>query len=76
MDPELVLPFTGEIVDLHDPAQVAHALDQVRDAKRRLDELRSPARGAAPRRVAAAGHEDDPPGRRLTAVVSGGTRVV
>lgn len=39
-EPTLLLPFTGEIVDLREPREVARALQSVRDFKRRLDELR------------------------------------
>lgn len=38
--PTLVLPETGQIVDLRKPSEVADALEQVREAKRRLEELR------------------------------------
>jgi hypothetical protein len=74
--PELLLPFTGELVDLRDPAQVAHALDQVRDAKRRLDELRTLLeellRAESQRQGTKTVHLDG----GLTAVVSGGSRAV
>jgi hypothetical protein len=33
---ELVIPITGEIVDVGDPISVAHALDAIRDYKRML----------------------------------------
>jgi hypothetical protein len=39
-EPTLLLPFTGELVDLREPWEVARALQSVRDFKRRLDELR------------------------------------
>jgi hypothetical protein len=39
-EPMLLLPFTGELVDLRDPGEVARALQSVRDFKHRLDELR------------------------------------
>lgn len=38
--PELMLPLTGELVDLRQPAQVAKALDSVRQAKNHLDQVR------------------------------------
>ncbi len=40
-EPTLLLPYTGAIVDLREPAEVAQALSDVRDLKRRLDELRA-----------------------------------
>lgn len=39
--PERLLPLLGQLVDLRDPADVAHALDDVRGAKRQLDEVRA-----------------------------------
>ena len=38
--PELLLPVSGQLVDLRQPAQVADALEQVRQAVRELGELR------------------------------------
>lgn len=40
-EPTLLLPYTGAIVDLREPAEVAQALADVRDLKKRLDELRA-----------------------------------
>lgn len=40
-EPTLLMPYTGAIVDLREPAEVAQALADVRDLKRRLDELRA-----------------------------------
>jgi len=40
-EPTLLIPYTGAIVDLREPAEVAQALADVRDLKRRLDELRA-----------------------------------
>jgi len=37
---ELVVPLTGELVSLSDPRQVVHVLDQVREMKRKLDDVR------------------------------------
>lgn len=37
---ELVIPLTGELVPLDDPGRTAHALEHVRQLKRRLDEAR------------------------------------
>jgi hypothetical protein len=39
-DPTIVLPFSGQQIDLRNPDEVADGLDQVRDLKRRLDGLR------------------------------------
>jgi hypothetical protein len=41
MTNEIVLPVTGELVPLDEPAQVAAALHQVREWKTRLDEIRA-----------------------------------
>jgi hypothetical protein len=38
--PEIVVPLTGELVDLRQPGQVAAALESVREAKRHLDQAR------------------------------------
>lgn len=38
---EIVVPWTGELVPLTNPSQVARALGQVRDLKRQLDEARA-----------------------------------
>jgi hypothetical protein len=40
-EPELVLPGSGEVVDLREPAQVAYGLQALRELKRQLDGLRS-----------------------------------
>lgn len=40
-DPETLLPWTGELVDLRNPADVADALEQLREEKARLDQLRA-----------------------------------
>ena len=37
---EVVIPLTGELVALGEPAQVAGALDHIRELKRALDEVR------------------------------------
>src|SRR5262245_57190944 len=39
--PEIVLPVTGEVINLTQPTHVAQALDQVREWKRRLDDVRA-----------------------------------
>ena len=38
--PEIVLPLTGQLVDLTKPLEAANALRDVRDLKRQLDEVR------------------------------------
>jgi hypothetical protein len=38
--PQLVVPLTGELVDLRDPNHVAAALNQVREMKNQLDNAR------------------------------------
>jgi hypothetical protein len=38
--PTIVLPFIGEAIDLHNLDEVASGLEQVRELKRRLDEVR------------------------------------
>jgi len=38
--PEIVLPLTGQLVNLRQPLQAAQALRDVRDLKRQLDEVR------------------------------------
>jgi hypothetical protein len=69
-----VVPVIGEVVELGEPAQVALALEAVRDAKRQLDEARTVLEDAL--RVESERH-----GTRtlhlgeLDAVVSGGERV-
>lgn len=40
-EPTLLLPYTGTLVDLREPVEVAQALQDVRELKRRLDELRA-----------------------------------
>lgn len=40
-NPVAVIPLTGEVVDLREPAQVALALATVRDAKAQLDRVRA-----------------------------------
>lgn len=39
--PTIVMPLTGALVDLREPVEVARALQDVRDLKRRIDELRA-----------------------------------
>ena len=39
--PQIVVPLTGQVVNLRDPFEVAAALEDVREVKRQLDELRA-----------------------------------
>jgi hypothetical protein len=39
--PNAVVPYTGEAIDLRDPAAIAGGLERIRDLKRQLDEIRS-----------------------------------
>jgi hypothetical protein len=72
--PLVVLPVTGEQIDLRDPAQVAGGLDQVRDLEQRLRALRhllsDVLRLESTRRGTKTLHLDG----NWTAVVSGGSR--
>jgi hypothetical protein len=71
---EIVIPWTGEIVDLAKPAQVARALGTVRALKRDLDQARAALedvlRAESERQGTRTLHLDG-----LTAVVSGGEKV-
>jgi hypothetical protein len=71
---DFLVPYTGELVDLTDPTQVAQALDHVRDTKRLLDEARALLEGAlvleAQRQGTKTLHL-----HKLDAVISGGERV-
>ena len=71
---ELVVPLTGELVALADPAQVVRVLDQVREMKRQLDEVRAVLEDAlrleSERQGTKTLHLDG-----LTAVISGGEKV-
>ena len=73
--PQLVLP-TGELVYLRDPAQVAHGLDQVREAKRQLDELRVLLEALLRLESQRVGSKTLHLEGGLAAVVSGGSRTV
>jgi hypothetical protein len=44
--PEIVLPLTGQLVNLRQPLQTAQALRDVRDLKRQLDEVKMLLEGA------------------------------
>ena len=70
----LVVPWTGEVVSLAEPAQVCRALDQVRELKRELDHVRAVLEDALRQESERQGtktlHLDG-----LTAVVSGGEKV-
>ena len=74
--PELVVPGTGEIIKLDDPAQVAHGLGRVREAKRGLDELRALLEALLRVESQRVGTKTVHLENGLTAVVSGGTRTV
>ena len=39
--PQIVVPLTGQVVNLREPFEVAAALEDVREVKRQLDELRA-----------------------------------
>lgn len=71
---EIVVPVTGELVDLADPAQVCNVLHQVRQMKHRLDEVRAVLEDAlrieSERQGTKTLHLDG-----MTAVVSGGEKV-
>jgi hypothetical protein len=70
----IVVPLTGEYVELDEPAEVAKALDSVRRLKRDLDEIRATLedalRVASERAGSRTLHLDD-----MTVVVSGGDKV-
>src|SRR5262245_6081889 len=72
--PEIVLPVSGEVINLTQPTHVAQALDQVREWKRRLDEIRAVLEDAlrleSERKGTKTLHLDG-----ITAVVSGGEKV-
>lgn len=71
--PVIVVPFTGEVVALSRPAEVAGALDSVRDLKRQLDELRALLEGVLRLEAQRQGTKTLHLGQ-LDAVVSGGQR--
>ena len=71
--PVIVVPFTGEVVALNRPAEVAGALDSVRDLKRQLDELRALLEGVLRLEAQRQGTKTLHLGR-LDAVISGGQR--
>lgn len=70
---EIVVPLTGELVSLSDPRQVIGVLEQVRDMKRRLDEVRAVLEEAirleSERQGSKTLHVDG-----MTAVISGGSK--
>ncbi len=71
--PQIVVPLTGQIVDLTRPVEVAGALNDVRDVKRQLDELRALLEGVLRLEAQKQGTKTLHLGS-LDAVVSGGTR--
>jgi hypothetical protein len=73
--PELVVPFTGEIVPLADAPQVARALLELRQLKGRLDDARRVLEDALRFASEQAGSRTLHLGE-LDAVVSGGEKVV
>ena len=71
--PQIVVPLTGQIVDLTRPVEVAGALNDVRDVKRQLDELRALLEGVLRLEAQRQGTKTLHLGA-LDAVVSGGER--
>jgi hypothetical protein len=69
-----VVPFSGELIELGDPVQVAAALESVRRMKRDLDEVRTVFEDALRYESERAGSRTLQLGD-LTAVVSGGEKV-
>ena len=73
-DPVFTIRLTGQIIDLREPAEVANALSDVREAKRQLDAIRQlledVLRLESSRQGTKTLHLED----GLTAVVSGGNR--
>lgn len=71
---EIVVPLTGELVSLSDTRQVIDVLEQVRDMKRRLDEVRAVLEEAvrleSERQGSKTLHVDG-----MKAVVSGGSKI-
>jgi hypothetical protein len=72
---KLVVPFTGELVHLGEPAEVARALESVRQAKYQLDDARRVLEDALWFASEQAGSRTLHLGE-LDAVVSGGDKVV
>jgi len=72
-DPLFVVPHVGAVVNLHEPAEVARALGDVRDLKRQLDDVRALLEGVLMLEAQRLGtktlHLDG-----MDAVVSGGPR--
>jgi hypothetical protein len=71
--PTIVVPVTGQLVDLTRPVEVAGALHDVREAKRLLDELRALLEGVLRLEAQHQGTKTLHLGP-LDAVISGGTR--
>jgi hypothetical protein len=72
-NPIVVLPLTGQLVDLTKPTEVADALATVRDAKRQLDEIRADLEAVLVLESTRQGTKTLHLGDR-DAVISGGTR--
>jgi hypothetical protein len=72
-DPLFVVPHVGAVINLHEPAEVAQALQDVRDLKRQLDDVRALLKGVLRLEAQRVGtktlHLDG-----IDAVVSGGPR--
>jgi hypothetical protein len=71
--PSIVVPLTGQVVDLTRPVEVAGALQDVREVKRQLDELRSLLEGVLRLEALRQGTKTLHLGP-LDAVISGGER--
>ena len=71
--PTIVVPITGQVLDLTRPFEVAGALADLRDLKRQLDELRTLLEGVLRLEAQKQGTKTLHLGS-LDAVVSGGTR--
>jgi hypothetical protein len=72
--PEMMVPFVGELIDLRDPQQVAAGLQHVRDAKNHLDRVRQLLESVLRLEAMRQGTKTLHLGR-LDAVVTGGVKV-
>lgn len=70
-----VLPLTGELIDLDDPAQVAYGLEQVRETKRILEAMRATLEELLVEESRRQGTKTLQLENGLTARVEGGTRI-
>jgi hypothetical protein len=73
-EPLLVMPLTGEVLDLRKPSNVARGLEQVRETKRQLDELRLLFEALLRIEAARLGSKTLHVGDGLTATVTGGEK--